>query len=68
MKSVFGGRHQKTDFFLIFCIFSIEYDNGGTRGEPGVLGRSSPEESEKNPKKILTQNNDNHIGNDCEHV
>ena len=39
MKSVFGGHHRKINFPPIFCIYSIENDNGGPvgRGEPGVL-------------------------------
>ena len=34
LKSVFGGRHRKSDFFLIF----YRKRQWGTRGESGILG------------------------------
>ena len=34
LKSVFGGRHRKSDFFLIF----YRKQQWGTRGESVVLG------------------------------
>ena len=84
MKSVFGGRHRKKQFFNIF----IETDNG-PMGDPWGTGcfrgraRLSPEtlihdkkisysQKFKNWQKIrnffLTGNDENHFGNDCEHV
>ena len=47
MKSVFGGRHRKSDFFPIYNIKR----QWGTGGESGVLGRRSPILSKSSKKK-----------------
>ena len=73
MKSVFVGRHRKTNFLNIF---STENDNGpGTRGEPEVLwgggvtpetliGKKSVKKFQKNRKIFLIRNGQNRIDND----
>ena len=80
LKSVFGGRHRKSDFFLIF----YRKRQCGTRGESEVLGgggrspmlsklsKKKSEKAAKSKKKIryffFTENGLKCIRNPTKHL